>query len=176
MIFRMTDTDEPSNSQTAILCKSCGLCCTGHLFSWVRLNASDLDPAETLGLNVIRSEPRQRGFTQPCRLWDGQCTVYTSPHYPRGCRTYQCKLLKQVIDGNGPVTVALDVVQQAMAMIRDVDAFLPRLANVSFRERLVTLMELGNANPDFQLNADALLLYFDTHFGVNDFFDKTDRA
>lgn len=176
MIPCMTDTEETGKAHATSLCKSCGLCCTGHLFSWVRLRAADLDASEALGLNVIRSDPRQRGFTQPCPLWDGQCTVYTSPHYPRGCRTYQCKLLKQVIDGKVQVPVALDVVQQAMAMIRNVDAFLPRLANVSFRERLVTLMELGNANPDFQLNADALLLYFDTHFGVNDFFDKTDRA
>jgi uncharacterized protein len=176
MILRMTDSDEPSNSQATILCKSCGLCCTGHLFSWVRLNAADLDPSEALGLNVIRSDPRQRGFTQPCPLWDGQCTVYTSPHYPRGCRTYQCKLLKLVIEGKSHLPGALDVVQQAMAMIRDVDAFLPNSANVSFRERLITIMERGNANPDFQLKADALLHYFDNHFGVNDFFDRADRA
>ena len=98
MIPGMTDTDEAGESQGTILCKSCGLCCTGHLFSWVRLKSSELTPSENLGLTVIRNDPRQRGFTQPYPLWDGQCTVYDSPHYPRGCRSYNCKLLREVLD------------------------------------------------------------------------------
>ena len=175
MISRMTDTDETGSAQTSILCKSCGLCCTGHLFSWVRLKASDLDASEALGLNVIRSDPRQRGFTQPCPLWDGTCIVYASPHYPRGCRNYQCKLLKEMVAGNAQLPVALDVVQEAMAMIADVEAHLPKSSKISFRERLITLMERGDAKADFHSKADALLRYFDHHFGVNDFFDSSER-
>jgi hypothetical protein len=171
MILDMPDHEIIGDSQESLLCKSCGLCCTGHLFSWVRLNASELDPSRALGLNVIRSDPRQRGFTQPCPLWQGDCTVYTSPHYPRGCRTYQCKLLKQMIDGNVPLPEALRVVQQAMEMIREVEALLPASPNASFRERLVEQMEQGSADPALQLKANALLALFETQFGVNDFFD-----
>jgi hypothetical protein len=176
MIPGMTDKDETGTAQATRLCKSCGLCCTGYLFSWVRLKAADLDTSEALGLYVIRSDPRQRGFTQPCPLWDGQCTVYTSPHYPRGCRNYQCTLLKELIAGNVQLPVAVDVVEQAMAMIADVEVHVPKSAKVSFRERLIALMEQGNTNADFQLKADALLRYFDNHFGVNDFFDSSERV
>jgi hypothetical protein len=172
----MTDTDETGKARATSLCKSCGLCCTGHLFSWVRLKASVLNASEALGLNVIRSDPRQRGFTQPCPLWDGQCTVYTSPHYPHGCRNYQCTLLKELVAGNVQLPVALDVVEQAMAMIADVEIYVPKSPKVSFRERLIALMEQGNTNADFQLKADALLRYFDTQFGVNDFFDSSERV
>jgi len=49
----MTESD---SSQSQTLCKSCGLCCSGHLFAWVRLNANELDKSEALGLNVIRND------------------------------------------------------------------------------------------------------------------------
>ena len=49
-------------------------------------------------MEVFRSDPTQRGFSQPCPLWHGQCTIYTSPHYPRFCGTYKCQLLKKVMD------------------------------------------------------------------------------
>lgn len=167
--------DAASVSQGSDLCKSCGLCCTGHLFSWVRLNASELAPAQALGLNVIRSDPRQRGFTQPCPVWQGQCTVYTSPHYPRGCRSYQCKLLKEVLDEKTPLLTSLTVVHQAKSMIRVLDSLLPASPTLSFRERLIARIEQGNADFDFQQKADALLTFFDEHFGVNDFFDTSEE-
>jgi len=168
----MSDDENTSEPKESTLCKSCGLCCTGHLFSWVRLKASELDSSQALGLNVIRSDPRQRGFTQPCPVWQGVCTVYNSPHYPGGCRKYQCKLLKQMIDGDTPLSESLTIVQQAMVMIREVEALLPASPNISFRERLVAQMEEGNADSDFHSKAEGLLAFFELHFGVNDFLDQ----
>ena len=167
----MTQADEISESPGTVLCKSCGLCCTGHLFSWVRLRATELDTSQALGLNVIRSDPRQRGFTQPCPLWNGQCTVYTSPHYPRVCRTYQCKLLKEVLDENIPLSESLTVVHRAKEMIGELEALLPVSPKRNFRERLISHMVQGNADLEFRLKADALLSFYEKHFGVQDFLD-----
>ena len=167
----MTSTKQTNESPATTLCKSCGLCCTGHLFIWAKLRSAELDSAQALGLNVIR-EPRQRGFSQPCPLWDGVCTVYTSPHYPRFCHTYKCKLLKELLEENIPLPEALTVVQQAMGMIQELETFLPASSEISFRERLVTHMEQGNADLEFRLQASALLNFFKKHFGVSDFFDK----
>jgi hypothetical protein len=168
MIARMIE-----ESPTTVLCKSCGLCCTGHLFSWVRLNAPELDSAQALGLNVVRSDPRQRGFTQPCPVWRGICTVYTSPDYPRGCRTYHCKLLKRLIADDTSLSEALSLVHQTMEMIGEVESRLPASGEVSFRERLVVQMEQeGSADPEFKMKADALLSFFEMQFGVRDFFDQ----
>jgi hypothetical protein len=172
MMSGMPDDDNTSEAPESILCKSCGLCCTGHLFSWVRLDASELDHSEAFGLNVIRSDPRQRGFTQPCPVWDGICTIYASPHYPRGCRKYQCKLLKQMIDEAVQLPESLEVIQQAMAMIREVEELLPASPRVSFRERLVAQMEQGKSDPAFLVKANALLAFFEHRFGVNDFLDQ----
>ena len=168
----MSDDENTSEPKESTLCKSCGLCCTGHLFAWVRLKATELDASRALGLNVIRSDPRQRGFTQPCPVWKGQCTVYTSPHYPRVCRNYQCKLLRDMLADSISLPESLPIVQQALTMIRDVESFLPDSPNISFRERLISQMKQGNADSEFQLKANAVLDFFENQFGVNDFFDK----
>ena len=168
----MTEIEYSQASEATALCKACGLCCTGHLFSWVRLKAVELTPLEKLGLNVIRSDPRQRGFTQPCPMWNGICTIYDSHNYPKGCDSYKCKLLRELLDESVALPKALRTVQRAMKMIREVEVFLPVAPNSSFRERLIEQVENGNADADFRQKADALLAFFDKNFGVNDFFEK----
>ena len=179
MIPGMTKTEETDESQASILCRSCGLCCTGHLFSWAKLKSSELTSARGLGLNVFGSEPSQRGFSQPCPLWEGECTVYTSPHYPHACRTYKCKLLKEILDETIPLPNALIVIQQTKEMIAELEMFLSASPNISFRERLVEHIESleesakqENADLEFQQRANELLIYYKKNFGVKDFVDK----
>ena len=168
----MTEIEYSQAAEATALCKACGLCCTGHLFAWVRLKAVELTPLEKLGLNVIRSDPRQRGFTQPCPMWNGICTIYDSHNYPKGCDSYKCKLLRELLDESVSLPKALRVVKQAKEKIKEVDTFLPDMPQVSFRERLITHMEQENNSSDFQEKADALLNLIEKQFGVNDFFDK----
>ena len=174
--------DETKGSQANILCKSCGLCCTGHLFVWAKLRSSELDSARMLGLNVFGSDPSQRGFSQPCPLWDGQCTIYTSPQYPHFCRTYKCKLLKEVIDESSSLPAALTVIQQAKEIIHDMESLLPNSPNPNFRERLVLELEAlqnsdeqDDTNLEFRQKADALLLFYEKVFDVKDLISKPDE-
>jgi len=169
----MTGTDETKGSQGNILCKSCGLCCTGHLFIWTKLRSAELDSARELGLNVFGSDPSQRGFSQPCPAWQGECTIYASPHYPHFCRTYKCKLLKEVLDENTQLSDALIVVQQAKEMIHEVEALLPGSPNINFRARLVAQLEENeNTDLEFRRKAHALLILYEKVFGVKDLVDK----
>jgi hypothetical protein len=167
----MIHANQSNESPANILCKSCGLCCTGHLFEWTKLRSAELDSIQSLGLAVIR-EPQQRGFSQPCPLWHGQCTVYTSPHYPRFCSTYKCKLLKELLDENVSLANALNIVQQAMEMIDEVESLLPDSSSINFREHLVANLVQGNADEEIQLKAKELLRFYDTQFGVNDLIDE----
>jgi len=175
----MTGIDETDESQANILFKSCGLCCNGNLFIWVKLRPAELDPAEALGMYVFRSDPNQRGFSQPCPLWKGQCTIYTSPHYPRACRSYKCKLLKEMLAGNTSLPIAQKAVQQAKGMIYDLEALLPISEKANFRERLVAHLERLKTSSDtdleFRLKADALLIFYKKVFGVKDLIDKVDE-
>jgi hypothetical protein len=181
MIFDMNVVEETNESGANILCKSCGLCCTGHLFIWSKLRSAELDSAEALGLRVFRSVPSQRGFSQPCPLWQGECTVYTSPHYPHFCRTYKCKLLKQLLDETTSLNTALTVIQQTKGMIHELEALLPSSGKVNFRERLVEHLEERErlkasgreetTGEEIQLKAHELLNIYETVFGVKDVVD-----
>lgn len=173
----MTDLEK---SQAQTLCKSCGLCCSGHLFAWVRLNANELGRSEALGLNVIRNDPRQRGFIQPCPLWNGICTVYTSPDYPHSCGTYKCKVLRELLDEDTSLSKTLTVIQDTLEMIRELEQLLPDSQAVSFRERLIAHKEAlekmdqqgyGIAEKDFLVRAGELLTRYEDQFGVDDFID-----
>lgn len=170
----MMDMDGPMASPATLLCQSCGLCCTGHLFIWAKLRSVELDAAQSLGLNVFR-EPRQRGFSQPCPLWEGECTIYESPDYPRFCRTYKCKLLKELLDENIPLLEAMFVVRQAMEMIDELDMLLPDSPSANFRERLVVRMKQKDASSEFLLKAENLLKIYKTQFGVDDLVDKSEE-
>ena len=167
--------EQTNDSHANVLCKSCGLCCTGHLFAWTKLRSAELDSAEQLGLKVLRSIPSQRGFNQPCPLWKGQCTVYASPSYPHFCRTYKCALLKKLLDETIVPSEALYVVEDAKGKIREVEALLPDSKNPNFRERLAAqleasehLLETAQDPLEFWQKAGELLALYSKVFGVND--------
>ena len=169
MMSGMTDPDDTDESPGNTLCKSCGLCCTGHLFTWTKLRSAEMDSAQALGLNVFRAHPRQRGFSQPCPLWQGQCSVYDSPYYPRFCRTYKCKLLKQLLEENVSLPRALTAIEEAKRLIREVETLLPTSANPNFRERVTAEIESAkNTDPQFHQKAEALLVLYNEMFGVTD--------
>lgn len=177
----MTGLDEPYESPANILCRSCGLCCTGHLFIWAKLRPAELDPAEALGMTVYRSDPGGRGFSQPCPLWQDQCTIYESPHYPHVCRAYKCKLLRVVLGEWTSLPDSMTVVEQAKGMIHEVEALLPISTENNFRQRLVAHLEhleqsAARENPDleFGLKAGALLFFYEKVFGVTDLVEKPD--
>lgn len=149
------------------LCKACGLCCSGHLFAWVKLRSPELAPIEDLGVPVFR-QPQNRGFSQPCPLWQEQCTIYESKQYPHFCRVYKCQLLKKVMEQTTSLPDALMIVQQAKQIILEVEALLPASSNRNFRERLVAHLESEAANAAFQEKATILLRVYSEVFGVKD--------
>jgi hypothetical protein len=174
----MTEIQYSNASEASELCKACGLCCTGHLFSWVRLKAAELTPSERLGLPVIRNDPRQRGFTQPCPMWNGICQIYSDPHYPRGCDSYKCKLLRELLDETVALTDAIAVVEKTKELIRAVEKHLPKSSHSSFRERFVAhvkatrkLSGQGRHAGDMQ-RAEQIRKLIENSFGVRDFFEK----
>lgn len=170
----MTGRDEQNSAN--VLCKACGLCCTGHLFAWAKLKSSEMKSAETLGLTVLGSDPKQRGFNQPCPLWEGECTIYTSPHYPHYCRLYKCKLLKKVLDETTSLSDALATVAETKTLIHEVEKLLPASSNRNFRERLVAHVEQKNAGHEFQQKARQLLTLYKNKFGVQDLVDHLDET
>src|SRR5918995_2965210 len=173
MISGMTTLEASDESPSNRLCKACGLCCTGHLFIWTKLRSAELDAIAALGLKVFRSVPSQRGFNQPCPLWDGQCTIYTSSSYPRFCRTYKCALLKKLLDETTSLPEALDQVEQAKERIHALEVLLPDSPSSNFRERLAAHLEAlnGSEETEFRQKAGILLGMYEEVFGVDDLIE-----
>lgn len=152
-------------SPASTLCQSCGLCCTGHLFIWTKLRSVEMNSIQSLGVQVFR-EPNQRGFNQPCPLWDEVCTIYTLPQYPKFCGTYKCKLLQQVMDEVLPLPSALEVVQQTKSLIDELKLSLPDSPNPNFRERMETCLDHSGTEPTLRGKIKELLERYETVFGV----------
>lgn len=84
------------------LCLACGLCCDGTLFDGVQLEpGDDAKQLRTLGLPVKVSRGRNPAarFPQPCAALcaDRTCRLYADR--PRQCRTFECKVFKEVRAG-----------------------------------------------------------------------------
>lgn len=165
-------TDSPAN----LLCKACGLCCSGHLFSWVRLDAPELDKVEKLGIPVIRNDPRQRGYLQPCPMWNGICTIYEAPEYPRSCKRYKCSIFRRLLDDDISLPDAMTIIQETLTLIREIEPLLPVSEMTSFRERLITHKEeleskKKDLDGEFMQKTKILLSRYEDLFGVDDFID-----
>ena len=168
-------TDSPAN----ILCKSCGLCCSGHLFAWTNLTAAEFGAAQSLGFTIIQDNPSQRGFTQPCPMWNGVCKIYSSPDYPRSCKTYKCNIFRRLLDEDISLPDALAMIQETLNLIGEIEPLLLVSSVPSFRERLITYKEELESKKrehtaleqEFLHKAQALLTYYEDRFGMDDFID-----
>ncbi|MBE0670872.1 MAG: hypothetical protein IH588_09815 [Anaerolineales bacterium] len=92
-------------------------------------------------------------------------------------------MLKELDNEDISLPDALPVIQQAKAMIKEVETFLPDSRNGSFRQRLVAHLELmekatkkGSLELEFQRKAEELLKFYEDKFGVNDLVDKPEES
>ncbi len=105
--------------------------------------------------------------------------MYTSPHYPRSCKTYKCNVLRQLLDEAISLPEALSVIQETLSLIREIEPLLPASKAISFRERLITHkeeLEAGGkehtaSEHEFLRLTEALLTCYEDRFGVDDFID-----
>src|SRR5258706_12208785 len=105
-------SSKKSNNVVAELCPACGLCCNGVLFGDVELQAGDdADLLKALGL-TLRRKGRKQAFDQPCSCFDGKlCGIYSER--PRRCRTFECRLLQRVQNGERKTNQALKTIKEA---------------------------------------------------------------
>jgi Fe-S-cluster containining protein len=93
------------------VCRACGMCCDGTIFSRVTLREADeVMPLLAAGFE-IRDERGKWIFEQRCSVLDGtMCGVYE--RRPSACRAFSCKLLRSVEAHEATVSDALTVVSE----------------------------------------------------------------
>ncbi len=95
------------------LCRACGLCCDGSLFSRVPLAPSERVPEAALA--VVTNDKGGRHVPQRCAALSGTvCQVYAER--PLACRRYECLLFGALRSGEVSLDEALAVVTQARAL------------------------------------------------------------
>ena len=105
-------------SLTDTLCTRCGLCCDGSLFADVELaGRAEATRLEVMGLEIDEDDTSGALLAQPCRALRGRrCGIYA--HRPECCRTFECRLLRDVRRGTTGVERAVEQIAQARRRIR----------------------------------------------------------
>jgi uncharacterized protein len=102
------------------LCTSCGLCCDGSLFADIELkNRRESLALESFGLAVEDGDDAEL-LMQPCGALKGtRCSIY---HYrPTCCRSFECRLLRDVEEGKRTITDAREIVRQTRDLIEQIE-------------------------------------------------------
>jgi len=96
------------------VCRVCGLCCDGALFSRVPLDRAEIPTISDLGFGIVQvSHPAY--FTLPCpKFVGGSCSVYAQR--PQNCRDFRCRLLQRLEAGELSTENALALVRRATSL------------------------------------------------------------
>src|SRR4051812_18010551 len=110
-----------------VLCTRCGLCCDGSLFADVELAARETTPLEVLGLEIEDADQGEPALLlQPCAaVKRKRCSIY--PHRPNCCRTFECRVLKQVESATTSVNHAKQTIASALKEVRRVKVLMAEL-------------------------------------------------
>lgn len=117
----------PDTGGTAqALCRSCGFCCDGTLFSSVSVCDPDvIPPLAKAGIKIVAHDT-ERSFRQPCAAHDGRsCRVYADR--PSNCREFRCKLLADLESGRVDRPHAFERIRQVSALKEAVKEELQRI-------------------------------------------------
>ena len=103
---------EPLLPPSQQLCRHCGLCCDGTLFSRAGLKDGDTaDQLKLAGFTVIDVRGK-RSFAMRCIHHHGDCTIYDRWR-PGICGRFECRLLKRLNAGEISLDEALSCVDRA---------------------------------------------------------------
>lgn len=114
------------------LCLSCGLCCDGALYDFVKLEQSDdAQRLKQLGLSVKVSRGRipVTRFPQPCAALcqDRTCRIYRER--PQQCQEFECGVLKEAKAGQITYATGLREVKKARRRADEVRRLLRELGD-----------------------------------------------
>src|ERR1051325_4644144 len=137
-------------SLTDTLCTRCGLCCDGSLFADVELSGrEEATVLEVMGLEIEDDDAGGGLLVQPCRALQGKrCGIY--PHRPECCRTFECRLLRDVRRGTVGIERARGHIAEALKQIGRVKELAVELGQRDERLPLKERCDEASANPTLE--------------------------
>ncbi len=110
------DTPTANESPLSQLCRGCGLCCDGSLFSHVGLEPGEVEQLHQLGIPTQTKRSGTEVLPQRCSALKGRdCQIYGSR--PASCAAYQCLLAEGLLKGEVSLPEAQATVEKAQRLI-----------------------------------------------------------
>ncbi len=110
-----------SSCSASDLCIKCGACCDGTAFGQVPLEETDL-AGVSLDMNLLEAEGK-RILRQPCPAHvNNSCTIYADR--PAICSDYECKLLKEFMNGEVNPDDAHEAIDKLKSLKREIETLL----------------------------------------------------
>jgi len=97
----MNNTSIPGDTAftASALCQYCGLCCTGVLHSYIRVEPEEIEHISKAGIPLRKAKNDKVYFVPPCVcLVDNTCSIHETK--PKVCRDDHCTLQKNVMNGS----------------------------------------------------------------------------
>jgi hypothetical protein len=176
---KIADNLDPKQDGTMVspsqsLCLTCGLCCTGAIFSSVQMEPEDeIPPLMAASINIYWDGNANK-FKLPCAAYKNcSCTVYGNR--PKNCQRYKCELLKRFERGDISHQAALEIINKVVSLNNEVNALaLEASINTQSKEDMSLLLKRWWGNPrigptrqDYAhvfLKFGALQIYLDRFF------------
>jgi hypothetical protein len=100
----------------SVLCRGCGLCCDGSLFTHVGLEPGEVEQLHALGIPTQRRRSGAEVLPQKCSALEGRdCKIYADR--PATCAKYRCLLADSLLEGQVTLEQAQAVVSKAQRLI-----------------------------------------------------------
>ncbi|MDQ3262948.1 MAG: YkgJ family cysteine cluster protein [Myxococcota bacterium] len=110
------DPEASTESALSTLCRACGLCCDGSLFSHVPLEPAEVEQLEALGIPIQHRRSGKKALAQRCAALEGKdCRIYQAR--PGTCSDYRCLLADALIDGEVTLEQAQAKVKKAQHLV-----------------------------------------------------------
>ena len=162
------------------LCRHCGLCCQGVLFSRVRVYSEEIKTLSGLGLHIYEKRQGQHYFNFPCpKFRFGVCGIYKDQ--PTKCGKYRCRLLKRLLKDQIELSDALAIVDQTIDLSNSVASHLDKLYSPKWDQTYIKdlIRKLIKSNPENSIaidDAKKLIKILDEHFEEQSLLKKFPAA
>ena len=147
-------------SKGAEICLSCGGCCNGILGNHVELEADETELVSQLGLTPYQKKVDYEAFCLPCScLKDSKCSAYA--RRPKRCSHYQCKLLKEYLQGTTSFEDSMKLVKKAPSLMETIYQHIGGVdSSKTIWEQIEDFMELqeGSVNSEESRRINVQLL------------------
>lgn len=156
---------EPLN-ETSALCRDCGLCCNGSIYSVAPVRDDEADFARSAGFDVKPQPNGTLAFDLPCsHLCGTACSIYDKRRL-HICGDYFCTLALRLEAGETGMPAARKAVEVAQDLIRQIAELVPEGESIRETNNRWLKMVEGHEPTDARLSllVTALQRHLDRHF------------